>query len=427
MIPEKYHSLRETVVLQVVQELTTSYIPSDVDRIRFRPLTEHEQSCCHGTGSASWTATACVLDNLQELVMPGIFVTTPRNRDSKPDVHTSLKQLIEDLYTILISYFLSEEDESQSEEKAALAAFHLVAQLPRFRSHATWNIFASLKDPALWDTYILHNESRRRELGKLDLIEIIDQAIEARDPARYVSFLCKHGFEYAVEYQQHLVKRAYSGWRALLMHDIAHTLALGSDVEMVHDPLLPQRDERISPTPFLPRVIAEQAASLYQTDLHPETIIGDANFLDHPHRGITTGQTGKIGMGCVIYPCTLGGITDKVKPRHPLIGNYVLIGTDVGIFGPVVVADHAVIGANTEINGMVEIRQGVRIRAAVVARTVISESGLPGRIIFGEGVVVGEECLVINDQPTDLIIPAGTVIPAGGQVTNAGNGEMKVK
>ena len=30
----------------------------------------------------------------------------------------------------------------------------------------------------------------------------------------------------------------------------------------------------------------------YQADLHPETIGKGREFLDHPHRGMTTGQTG---------------------------------------------------------------------------------------------------------------------------------------
>ena len=85
--------------------------------------------------------------------------------------------------------------------------------------------------------------------------------------------------------------------------------------------------------PLLPRAISELGGRYYQADIHPETQMGDANFLDHPHRGITTGQTGIIGSGCHIYPCTLGGLSGKVQQRHPIIGDYVFIGTDAGIFG----------------------------------------------------------------------------------------------
>ena len=58
-----------------------------------------------------------------------------------------------------------------------------------------------------------------------------------------------------------------------------------------------------------------------------------------PIAGITTGQTGIIGSGCHIYPCTLGGLSGKVQQRHPIIGDYVFIGTDAGIFGSVQVGE----------------------------------------------------------------------------------------
>ena len=80
------------------------------------------------------------------------------------------------------------------------------------------------------------------------------------------------------------------------------------------------------------RRVAELAGRYYQADLHPETRIGDANFFDHTHRGITTGQTGIIGSGCVIYPCTLGGLSENVHKLHPSKGNYAQIIPDVGIF-----------------------------------------------------------------------------------------------
>jgi len=60
-----------------------------------------------------------------------------------------------------------------------------------------------------------------------------------------------------------------------------------------------------------------------------------------------------------------------------------------------------------------------------VARTVISRDTRPGRLIFEDGVIVGEESLIINDRPTDLVIPAGTVIPPNSYVVNTGNGKPK--
>ena len=79
-----------------------------------------------------------------------------------------------------------------------------------------------------------------------------------------------------------LVVSAYPGWRVLFYHDVAH--ALTRDGRIDDSPDLHQ-----IPVPLLPRAIAELGGRYYQADLHPETRIGDANFLEHPHRGITTG------------------------------------------------------------------------------------------------------------------------------------------
>ncbi len=416
--PPSLESLRKETLQSTLLYLRKSYSSEDHKQFTFCPLLEEKTFEHVGTGSAAWIAVERVLLVIQEIIVPGVFVHSKEGRKKSGDLEEALAWTLERLHSVLMSFFRMEKEGERAVGDSALSAMNLISQIPKFRERACWNIFASLKDPAVWDAFVLRHEQRRQELGNLDLISIIDEAIQARDPAIYQSFLKEAGFDYTIDYQRRLVERAYPGWRALLMHDIAHALALGG--------IFAKGKAVAGPVPILPRIISEQAASLYQTDLHPETVIGDANFLEHPHRGITTGQTGRIGIGCVIYPCTLGGITDKVKPRHPSIGDFVLIGTDVGIFGPVSVANHSVIGANTEINGMVEIGENVKIRAAVVARTVISESGKPGKIIFSEGVTVGEECLVVNDHPTDLIIPPGSSIPAGTQVVNDGNGNPRM-
>ncbi len=410
--------LLEEVIAEAARNLEETYTSADWRRLKVGPIDPEQVALRVGAGSAAWPAVKRVLGALQEVVMPGIFGAsseTPPEGDSLPHI---LSQAAGHLCDILLSYYAIEMEDRAARAAAAHSTLHLISRLPEFRDRAAWNIFASMKDPAVWDAFILRNERQRERLGQLDLIPEIDRAIKARDPGLYTAFLAEHGFDYAGDYHRRLIKRAYPGWRALLFHDIAHALALGGEA-------LAGKVSAI-PAPFLPRVISERTANLYQTDLHPETVIGDANFIEHPHRGITTGQTGRIGVGCVLYPCTLGGVTDKVKPRHPVIGDYVLIGTDVGIFGPVTVGAGSVIGPNTEINGMVEIGERVRVRAAVVARTVITESGKPGRIVFEQDTTVGEECLVINDRPTDLIIPAGSSLPAHSHVVNNGQGGPRI-
>ncbi len=417
-IPKNQQALGKQVVLQTAQQLCLSY--TERDRKRFNPSSRRacELSLRHGTGTTGWPVVANVMGRLQELVMPGYFGVSDQAPAGDIDCAAELHKAAHELFGVLRSYFQIEFEASEAEERASNVTFRMIQQLPEIRSRALWNVFASLRDPAVWDSFILRDEKRRAELAQLDLIAVIDQAIRARDPEVYISFLREQGFDYVYPYQRRLVKRAYPGWQALLMHDLAHTLAVGGPVG--------ENKALAGPTPFLPRTITEQVANQYQADLHPECVIGDANFIEHPHRGITLGQTGRIGVGCIFYPCTLGGVTDKVKARHPQIGNYVLIGTDVGVFGMVEIGDEAVIGANTEIYGYVTVGKNVRMGSSVVARTVKAAHGTPGRLIFEDGVTIGDESLIINDQPSDLIIPSRSSIPPHCFVTNDGFGRPKM-
>jgi len=215
-----------------------------------------------------------------------------------------------------------------------------------------------------------------------------------------------------------LVMSTYPGWRILFYHDVAHALTRDEPVE-AHPGLLRR------PVPLLPRAISELAGRYYQADLHPETEIGDANFLDHPHRGMTTGQTGIIGSGCHIYPCTLGGLSDKVQQRHPIIGDFVFIGTDAGLFGSVNVGDQSVIGANSELHGRVEVGAGCRIGASVFIGTIKDGNGQPGRVQLGNGVRVGAGTIIENASELDLVIPAQAQIPARSYVVNDGCGQPR--
>ena len=173
-------------------------------------------------------------------------------------------------------------------------------------------------------------------------------------------------------------------------------------------------------------MISEHVANLYQADVHPETVIGDANFIDHPHRGLTTGQTGSIGNGCVIYPCTLGGVTDKVKPRHPVVGNFITLGTDCGLFGVVKIGDDSVIGANAKVMGNVAMEEKVRVGMGAVVGTVREGSLPPGEILLKKKASVGDGSLVENRHETPLVIPADFEIPAHSHVVNDGTGHPKL-
>lgn len=406
---------RDRILQTVVSRLEEDYSPGERIALASSVAESSTRVYLGGDGAVAWGAVWSALIDLQEVILPGTFTNSAHSPAAKFDLTEHLESVVDDWFSILANYFAITCEGCDAEEFAADSALHLASRLHEIRSRTRWNIFASLKDPAVWDAFILDTEEKREKLAGLSLIPEIDAAIRARDRNLYRDFLENEGLVGAYDYQMELVRRVYPGWRALLHHEIAHCLAGG----------LTWEGPRPKPTPFLPRIIVEESAKLYQADLHPETEIGDANFMDHPHRGITTGQTGKIGVGCIIYPCTLGGVTDKVKQRHPLIGNFVLIGTDVGIFGPVGVGDGSVIGPNCEISGFVQFGARVRVRAAAVLRTVLGADVRPGRLIVEDDCVIGEEALILNDHTTDLVIPQGSKIPAHSHIVNDGLGKPR--
>lgn len=134
----------------------------------------------------------------------------------------------------------------------------------------------------------------------------------------------------------HEVLVCYPGIRATISHRIAHTLLrLG--------------------VPIIPRMISEQAHSDTGIDIHPGASIGERFVIDHG-TGVVIGATAIIGNNVKLYQgVTLGArsfVTDdsnnpvKGIPRHPIIGNDVVIYSNSTILGRVTIGDRAVIGGN---------------------------------------------------------------------------------
>lgn len=136
----------------------------------------------------------------------------------------------------------------------------------------------------------------------------------------------------------------YPGIRAICHYRIAHELAL-LDV------------------PVLPRMISEQAHSETGIDIHPEAAIGESLTIDHG-TGIVIGATAIVGDNVKIYQgVTLGaksfdvdehGNPVKGLPRHPIIGNNVIIYSNATILGRITIGDNAVIGGNIWVTQNVE-------------------------------------------------------------------------
>jgi serine O-acetyltransferase len=412
-----YESRKRPILHQTLERLQSIYSENELKALRIDSISREVLSLRSGRGFVNRDILETVLGNLLECVAPGSH-NAPHPETQKTNLTEAIEEVADQLYAMITQSFLAVADEEDLEDRALEITFALLWELPRLKERALWNRFSSLKDPAVWDAYLFHKGISPKKVAELDISKQIDEAILERDFQVYRDFLKELDLEFAFDYQMQLVMSAYPGWRVLFYHDIAYLLTRSGPLEN-HPNLF-----RV-PVPLLPRAIAELGGRYYQADLHPETEIGDANFLEHPHRGVTTGQTGVIGLGCVIYPCTLGGLTVKIKQRHPIIGNFVTIGTDASFLGPVHVGDHSIIGANTEIHGFVETGSDCHIGSSVVIGTVKSSTVRPGAIRLGKDVRVGDGTIIENTSAIDLIIPDRAEIPARSHVANDGFGHPR--
>jgi serine acetyltransferase len=414
-----YRRRRHDLMPALLERLRPSYSDEELGALRIDSVNPEILAQRSGRGFVNRDILETLLGNLLECVAPGSHNALDPEH-TKSGLEAALAEVADQLYAMVAQSFLAAGDEEEAEDAALAAAFALLWQLPRLKERAQWNRFAALKDPAVWDAYLLHNCGLSAEqLVDLDCSAHIETAIEQRDFAPYRRYLKELHCDFIFDYQMQLVMSTYPGWRVLFYHDIAHELTRAGDAEAC--PNLQRQ-----PVPLLPRAIAELGGRYYQADLHPETRIGDANFIEHPHRGLTSGQTGIIGSGCHIFPCTLGGLTERVHQRHPIIGDYVLIGTDAGLYGRVAVGDHAVIGPNTEIYGLVQIGSHSHIGPSVVIGTIKDGPTRPGHIRLGSRVRIGSGTIIENRSQRELVIPDGAELPALSYVINDGEGRPQV-
>ena len=414
LFDQAYENRKRPILERVVDQIRPIYAAEELTAMRVDPINRAILSQRSGRGFVNRDLLETVLGNLLECVAPG---SHNASEAAQATLLENIEEIVDQLYAMIYqSLQAAQGEDGPIEDRALQSAFALVSRLPRLKTRALWNRFASLRDPSVWDAYLRNAHGLDEDdLASWTFSPIIDEAIEARSFAPYEAFLAGKGLESALAYQMQLVASAYPGWRVLFYHDIAHALTQKGEIETFDD----------MPIPLLPRAISELGGRYYQADIHPETTIADANFLEHPHRGLTTGQTGVIGYGCIIYPCTLGGITERARQRHPTIGNFVKIGTDATLLGPVAIGDRSTIGSGTDIYGFVETGTGCQIASSVVIGTVRSGARDPGKIILGDHVRVGDGTIVENSTELDLIIPDKSEIPARSHIVNDGFGNPK--
>lgn len=118
--------------------------------------------------------------------------------------------------------------------------------------------------------------------------------------------------------------------------------------------------------PLLPPLLQLMIFICYNCRLSYKGEIGKGTFLSHGGLGVTVSPKSTIGENCVLgYRCSIIGQMPYI--RTPKIDNYVYIAPGAVLQGPIVVEDHAVIGANCVVN------------KSVPAYAIVA--GIPARII----------------------------------------------
>ena len=138
----------------------------------------------------------------------------------------------------------------------------------------------------------------------------------------------------AVSYEE--VIYCYPAIKAIINYRIAHQLY-------------------VQGVPVIPRMISEMAHSETGIDIHPGATIGKYFAIDHG-TGVVIGATAIIGENVKLYQgVTLGAKSftldennNPVKgiPRHPIIGDNVVIYSNATILGRITIGSNAVIGGN---------------------------------------------------------------------------------
>lgn len=155
-----------------------------------------------------------------------------------------------------------------------------------------------------------------------------------------------------------LVKRTYTGYKALCKYRYAHYFW--------------QKGHR-----RLAFYISYRTKIKTGIDIHPAAEIGTGIFIDHGV-GLVIGETSVIGNDCVLYQgVTLGGTGKDTGKRHPTLEESVMVSAGASILGPVTIGAHSKIGAGS-----------VVLKDIPAHSTVV---GVPGRVVKQNGKKIEDE------------------------------------
>jgi serine O-acetyltransferase len=121
----------------------------------------------------------------------------------------------------------------------------------------------------------------------------------------------------------------------------------------------------------LGRLVSNIGRSYTGIEIHPGAKIGRRFFIDHG-MGVVIGETAEIADDVTIYQgVTLGGTSRSKEKRHPTVEDWVVIGVDATILGPLTIGRNSRVGAGS-----------VVLIDVPADSTVV---GIPGRVVKSEG------------------------------------------
>ena len=155
-----------------------------------------------------------------------------------------------------------------------------------------------------------------------------------------------------------LVKRTYTGYKALVHYRYAHKLWQKGYKRLAF-------------------YVSYRVKVRTGIDIHPAAEIGNRIFIDHGV-GLVIGETAVVGDDCVLYQgVTLGGTGKDCGKRHPTLEKGVMVSAGASILGPVTIGEHSKIGAGS-----------VVLKDIPPHSTVV---GVPGRVVRQNGKKVEDE------------------------------------
>jgi serine O-acetyltransferase len=208
---------------------------------------------------------------------------------------------------------------------------HIGVNIDRLQRMLTQQIKAGICFSCQTD---VNNREETEQIARAKALEFIMQLPEIREELHTDVIAAYNGDPAAKSFGE--VIFCYPSIRAISNYRIAHALLkLG--------------------IPLIPRIITEMAHSETGIDIHPGATIGEYFTIDHG-TGVVIGETAIIGnnvkmyqgvtLGARSFPLDESGNPIKGIPRHPCIGNNVIIYSNTTILGRITVGDGAIIGGN---------------------------------------------------------------------------------